>query len=60
MDIDPEKKKAIVDLFENLEEDNEEHMNVDSTHKQADKALLELIGDEEITQAFNDLTKWYS
>lgn len=29
-------------------------------HIEADKLLLELIGDEEISAAFNAIRKWYS
>lgn len=29
-------------------------------HTSADKALLEFIGDKEITSAFEDLPKWYA
>lgn len=29
-------------------------------HSQADRALLEYIGDEEVARAYDAITKWYS
>jgi hypothetical protein len=32
----------------------------ETAHQEADKLLLELIDDEEITKAFEDITRWYA
>ena len=32
----------------------------EADHGMADDALLEYIGDEEITKAFEDIPKWYA
>lgn len=34
--------------------------DIENDHMDADKILLAFIGDEEITAAFNAITKWYS
>jgi len=37
-----------------------EKTNHEDTHKEADKALLDYIGDKEIKEAFDNIKKWYS
>jgi len=32
----------------------------ESAHVKADEALLEYIGDEEVTKAFDSIDKWYA
>lgn len=34
--------------------------DVEKAHKDADKLLLEYIGDDAVTQAFTELHKWYA
>jgi len=38
-------------------DDNDDH---DAGHREADEALLEYIGDDDITDAFYNITRWYS
>lgn len=58
--IDKKKKKALLKKFKEWDKENTEYVNLDRTHKEADQALLDLIGDKDITKAFNDLDKWYA
>ena len=47
-------KYELLDKLTHLNDDPEEN------HVNADEALLSFINDEEISEAFNKLEKWYS
>lgn len=32
----------------------------EASHSEADKALLDYIGDKEVTKLFDDIKKWYA
>ncbi len=36
------------------------HGDPESGHQEADSALLEFIGNQEVTEAFEKIRKWYS
>jgi hypothetical protein len=36
------------------------YSDLEDAHIHADSALLEYIGDDEITKAFRDIEKWYA
>ena len=38
----------------------ESHLDQEMAHVDADDALLEFIGDEDITRAWNAIEKWYA
>ncbi len=46
-----EKLKAIL---------TDDELSEEQGHIQADKVLLDLIGDNEITQGFTSIRKWYA
>lgn len=48
------------ELLTELAELNTENGDVETQHLLADKALLRYINDPEITEAFNEIEKWYA
>lgn len=46
-------------LIEYLKE-LKKYLDIESAHIEADNLLLEYISDDEITEAFNDIDKWYA
>jgi hypothetical protein len=40
--------------------DDDEHTDTEQVHVDADRALLEYIADQEITDAFDEVGKWYA
>ena len=48
------KKEEIIEQLKTLKGDPE------CDHSEADDLLLKFIGDKEITEAFENVTKWYA
>ena len=46
------------ELIEKLNKCNE--LDTETAHSQADDLLLEYIGDNEISHAYNQIDKWYA
>ena len=52
-----DKKKLITELQKISRTENDDY---EITHYKADKLLLQYINDEEITEAYENVGKWYS
>ncbi len=54
--------KRLNELAESAEgwEWNKDGESPEGTHVKADRALLEYIGDEAVSKAFNGIKKWYA
>jgi len=50
------KKELLLKRLSKCKDNNDHHKG----HEEADEALLEYINDEDITEAFDDIIKWYS
>ena len=48
------------ELIEKLRKIQEDTWDKEKNHGEADDLLLAYIGDEDITDAFNDIEKWYA
>ncbi len=53
------KKISKKELLKTLEE-LRKHDDPEDDHPKADQALLDYIGDLEISEAFNAITRWYA
>ncbi len=49
-------KEELIERLKTIQEYN----NPEVAHYEADQALLEFIGDEEIKKLFNSLERWYA
>jgi hypothetical protein len=49
-------KEQLLGLLKDCKED----LDVENNHRKADDALLAFINDVEVTQAFEDIERWYS
>lgn len=56
MTIQKGDKKALLKCLRSLKIERD----IEKAHSEAERALLEYIGDEEITKAYEDLDKWYA
>lgn len=48
-------KKQLLDVLTQCQD-----LDIESGHIEADAALLEFIGDQDITDAFESLQRWYA
>ena len=49
-------KQELIDKLHNLKESGDH----EGAHGDADEALLDYIHDDEVTEAFDDIEKWYA
>jgi len=49
-------KEALIAKLKDLSE----HYDTEAAHVRADDALIEFINDEEISAAYNNISKWYA
>lgn len=58
------KKMTKQELIDNLKalhtKDDDKYVDNEDTHIRADELLLEFINDKEVSEAFNNIDKWYA
>ena len=50
------KKKALLDFLKSLKDSD----NPEEAHVNADRALIAFIGNERISDAYDEIEKWYA
>ncbi|MBI2623082.1 MAG: hypothetical protein HYW65_00690 [Candidatus Liptonbacteria bacterium] len=55
-----ERLQELAGSTEGWSEQNHKGESPESAHVKADRALLEYIGDEEVTKVFDSVDKWYA
>lgn len=53
------QKKAFIEFCRQSKE-NDQSRDVEDDHRRMDQFILEMLDDEDITDAFNSVSKWYA